>query len=106
MEVLPCRKEALQTAKNTYIALQRGNEGFCYYPNERKIVATSKKEYRLCKDGTPTVRLFADKRSLEFFVNGEICLTYFATPETQPLKISGVESIKATEYTLESIWNK
>ncbi len=78
--------------------------GFTYNPRSRTIRTTRNKEYVLCVDGTPTVRLFTDKRSLEFFINGETSLSYFATPESQPLEISGVAGIKAKKYKLASIW--
>ena len=83
-----------------------GKEGFTYTPATRKIVATSGKSYELCLDGAPSFRLFADTRSLEFFINGEISLTYFATPDTQPLVISDGVKVQAVKYPLDSIWKK
>ncbi len=86
------------------VSFRINGQGFDYDPATRSISSTGNKTYELCSDQAPKIRMFVDTRSIEFFVEDEISLSYFATPLTQSLTIEGIESIQATKYELLSIW--
>lgn len=86
------------------VSLMMNGAGFTYNPETHSITSSNGKEYYLCKDKNPEIRMFTDTRSIEFFVNDEIVLSFFVTPETMEFEILGEESIFAKKYNLRSIW--
>ena len=87
---------------DTKVSITLDGQGFCLEGG--KITSTSGKEYILRGGKIHDVRMFVDKRSVEFFVDGEISLSFFVPEDKQILSLSGIEEIKAKRYLLSSIW--
>lgn len=86
------------------VTFRINEQGFTYNPKTRSIVTTGNKEYTLCTDEVPEFRMFSDRRSIEFFVSGEISMSFCAEPETDIFTMEGVDKIDTIKYNLESIW--
>ncbi len=86
------------------VSFEINEQGFTFNPKTGELISSSGKRYVLCSDSVPEIRLFTDTRSVEFFVGGEISMSYFAIPKTHELKITGTKLLKAKKYELKSIW--
>lgn len=86
------------------VTFSLNGRGFTYNPAERSFETTCGKKYFMCTRQAPKIRMFVDKRSVEYFVSDEIGITFFATPQETPLLITGAEKISATKHKLNSIW--
>lgn len=88
------------------VSITLNGQGFTYQPQDRTIASTSGKSYRLSTEGVPEVRMFTDKRSIEFFIAGEISLSFFVPESEQFLRMEGRDSVVAKRYELSSIWEE
>ncbi len=105
---MPAPGEALftlDTAASVQVSVN--GLGFTYEPVNRKLIFTSGKEYVLTSDGSPSVRIIIDTRSVEFFVSSEISATYILLDPKKELRITGNDGrIAGKIWKLNSIWNK
>ena len=79
--------------------------GFKYIAKDNKIITTSFKEYTFADRKDIEVRIIADRRSIEMFLNDEIVLTFSAQPVSLQI-LNDYYKIWGTVYELESIWEK
>lgn len=77
--------------------------GFSYEAESRCIRTTSGKECTLCSEGDLEVRLIADCRSVEIYIQNEIAMSFFVKEKV--LCIDCDYALPFTQYTLKSIWN-
>ena len=47
-----------------------------------------------------------DKRSAEMYINDEIAMSFFVKAKEEALEVHTQEPVKATVYTLKSIWKQ
>ena len=62
------------------------------------------KVYHLSGDGPVRIRFFTDRRSVEFFVNEEISLSFSAYPDEDVLHLEGTAVAEGRVRDLDSIW--
>ncbi len=102
----PC--EYVFTLGDNDVTFTVRDESFTYLAKDRKIISNTRyhKEYQFITEGDITVRMFADTKSIEFFMADEISLTYYADTRIHDLKVESNKPLKATVYNLKSIWEK
>jgi len=83
-----------------------GGKGFHYDSKTGTIIGSSGKEYTLCANAPLHVQLYVDTRSVEFFVAGQISMSYSVTAKDSFLSVDTGTPVNATVYPLESIWKE
>lgn len=102
----PC--EYVFTLNNQDVTFTVNGEKFSFRAKERKIISDCRnyKEYDIISEGELTVRMFADVKSVEFFIADEVSLTYYIDTRVTEVMVDALEPIKATVYDLKSIWEE
>lgn len=106
-----CKKVNLPVPSETDFVLDRnqdarisiGSAGFFYDAQTNRITTSSGKECEVYSEGNLAVRVFADKNSVEVYVQNEIVMSFSVNPEWMEIKTDGQVSI--TQYELKSIWD-
>lgn len=79
--------------------------GFLYNGKMRKFTISSGYEYELCSaEKEVTVRIFTDTRTVEFFVEDEMSMSFFVKDREKFLCVKS-QTETANLYRLESIWS-
>ena len=87
------------------VAIFAAGQGFKYIAKENKVISTSFKEYTFAKEGEKTVRIIADRRSMEISINDEIIMT-FSVALPNFFWVETDYYVEGTLYDLESIWSE
>ncbi|MBQ8684399.1 MAG: glycoside hydrolase family 32 protein [Clostridia bacterium] len=100
---LPTPSETLFTlAEDKDARVTIGNAGFTYCAADRAITTSSDKVCRLCTPGDIAVRILADTRSVEIYIQDEAVMSFFVLPEE--LTAHSEYPLTAVQYRLKSIW--
>ncbi len=120
MEVkAPAEYETVLSGREDF-SLLLGDSGFSYEADGRLIrmrsgaelpvwmLSDSNKEfgkaYHLSGNGPVRIRFFTDRRSVEFFINEEISLSFSAYPDEDLIHLEGVPEMEGSCRELDSIW--
>ena len=80
-------------------------QGFDYLPHERLLRFSGGKSYSPAGDGPLSIRIITDRRSTEFFINGEVSASYGCGDAQKTLELYGDDArLDGRLWAMESIW--
>ena len=107
-----CKKVNLSVPSENVFVLNRnqdarisiGSAGFFYDAQKNRITTSSGKECEIYSEGDLAVRVFADRNSVEIYIQNEIVMSFSLNPEW--MEIETDKDTAVTRYELKSIWDE
>jgi len=100
---VPC-EIVFEMDKNKDFSISVCDKGFSYKAATKEVITTSNKQGEVFGEGNLKIRIFADMKTLEIFINDEIGMSFSQNFNRQNFVIQGVNGIISTLYDLDSIW--
>ena len=89
--------------KNKDFSITVCGKGFSYNGEMNEFTTTSKKQGKIHGDGKMKIRIFADTRTIEIFVNDEVGMSFSQKFNKEKFAVNGVDGTAATLFELDSI---
>lgn len=90
--------------RNEDAEIRIGSAGFRYEAEYNRIASSSGKACEIYSEGDLEVRVFADRNSVEIYIQNEIVMSFSVNPEYMEIESEG--EVAVTQYELKSIWDE